>query len=216
MEAENKIYPNFKTYKYYKANSQKDYRVQTKKDVKIKSLLGASIGVGSALALDAIVNNKNRIKNKSLSSTLKMLTMALFGNIGGVLGGSIKASRESKKKKRHEAVFQMMNTTLPMVMVGSVLEVCKKVKVLSSIPARIVASFLAMGIGAITATKITNATKGSDEKERQYSIKDTVANFDDIVATIKIGFEEVEKYIPVDKILPFIYIYSGSRAGEKE
>ena len=70
--------------------------------------------------------------------------------------------------------------------------------------------------GAMIATAITNATREEGEPYRKYTPKDAIANFDDIIATIKIGFENILKYVPVDKILPFIYIYSGIRAGQKE
>ena len=73
-----------------------------------------------------------------------------------------------------------------------------------------------MTSGAAIATAITNATREEGTPYRKYTIKDSIANFDDIIMTIKIGFEKILDYIPVDKILPFIYIYSGTRAGQKE
>ena len=72
-----------------------------------------------------------------------------------------------------------------------------------------------MTSGAVIATAITNRNKPKGEK-RQYTIKDSLANFDDIIATIKIGFRKITDIVPVDKILPFIYIYNGYRSGSKE
>ena len=73
-----------------------------------------------------------------------------------------------------------------------------------------------MILGAAIATKITNLGKDENEQKRKYTIKDSVANFDDIVATIAIGFKDINKYVHADRFLPFIYIYCGSRAGDKE
>ena len=109
-----------------------------------------------------------------------------------------------------------MNIAIPMVMVSGALEICKATKVLNNNISKIIGSIGGMIGGAAIATMITNATKEAHEPHRKYTIKDAVSNFDDIVATIKIGFKDILKYVPVDKILPFIYIYTGIRAGDKE
>ena len=77
-------------------------------------------------------------------------------------------------------------------------------------------SFVSMISGAFLATQITNSIKGVGEVKRKYTIKDSVANFDDIIATIKIGFDKIDEIIPISKILPFIYAYTGTRAGSKK
>ncbi len=180
----------------------------------IKSLIGASVGVAGAIVLSKKFITDEKIKNKTVRDVAEMLTMAGFANVGAVLATSYKEKKENINKKWKEAAFQMMNTTIPMLMVSGVLELCKKTKMLSGKIPRAIASILAMVSGAAAATKITNMTKDKNEPKRKYTIKDSVANFDDIVATIKIGFSEIEKYVPVAKILPFIYIYCGSRAGD--
>lgn len=206
MKTENNTYYNFNSYNHYLNKGKKPHKRN------YKALAGAALGVGAAMLL----TKDTKLKHKTTDELFHMLSMAGAANVGGVLGGSIGASPKSKKKKWKEAAFQMMNTTIPMLMVTGALETCKRIKTLNNVPAKIVASFAAMGTGAMLATKITNTTKNKGEANRKYTIKDSVANFDDIVATIKLGFEKIEDYIPVGKILPFIYIYCGSRAGEKE
>lgn len=200
----------------------KSYNKSLKKDVveskkshlrQIVPYVGSALGVGAAI----LANKKiPKTKYKTVNDVAEMLLMAGGANVGGVLAGSIGASKEQQAKKWKEAGFQVMNISIPMLMVSSVLEICKHVKFLNNNPAKIIASIAGMSSGAMVATAITNATREENEPYRKYTIKDSIANFDDIVATIKIGFEKILEYVPVDKILPFIYIYSGSRAGNKE
>ena len=212
MKVEN-LYSNFKSYNHFKSNKVSE----TKKSPKhqIAPLIGSALGVGGAiLAYKKMPKAPDNFK--TVNEVTEMLLMAGGANVGGVLGGSIGADKKQRAKKWKEAGFQVMNISIPMLMVSSILEICKHIKSLNNNPAKIIGSIIGMVGGAMTATAITNATREAGEPYRKYTIKDSVANFDDIVATIKIGFEKILEYVPVDKILPFIYIYSGSRAGSKE
>lgn len=177
-------------------------------------VIGATAGVSLALIVSGKLYN-NKAQN-TFNEVSKMLLMAGSANIGAVALGSINKNKEQKKAKVKEAAFQMMNTTIPMLMVTGALETCKRIKFLNNKAAKITASIGAMALGAMSATKLTNLTRENKKIKRKYTIKDTVANFDDIIATISIGFRGILKYVPVDKILPFIYIYCASRAGSKE
>lgn len=215
MNMETNLYKNFKSYDYFKSktigNSQK--KQSSPQKLNIKPLIGATIGTGAAL----LVAPKLKIaKNKTINEVTEMLLMAGGANVGGVLAGSIGADDKQKKKKWKEAGFQMMNIAIPMLMVSGATEICNRVKALNKTVPKIIASIAAMTSGAMVATAITNATREKGEPYRKYTAKDAVSNFDDIVATIKIGFEKVLDYVPVDKILPFIYIFTGTRAGGKE
>jgi len=221
MKVEN-LYSNFKSYNHFKSNKVNE----TKKSPKhqIAPLIGSTLGVGAAILAykkfpkKALLEDGTKAitKYKTVNEVTEMLLMAGGANVGGVLAGSIGADKKQKAKKWKEAGFQVMNISIPMLMVSSILEICKHVKPLNNNPAKIIGSIVGMVGGAMTATAITNATREEGEPYRKYTLKDSIANFDDIVATIKIGFEKILDYIPVDKILPFIYIYSGSRAGSKE
>lgn len=210
MKIENNLYKNFKPYNYFKNN-----KVDDKKNSphQILPYVGATLGVGAAMLA---YKKMPKSKYKTVNEVAEMLLMAGGANVGGVLAGSINADKNQKAKKWKEAGFQIMNISIPMLMVSSVLEICKNIKFLNNNPSKIIASFAAMTSGAAIATMITNKTRQEGEPYRKYTLKDSIANFDDIVATIKIGFDNILKYIPVDKILPFIYIYSGSRSGLKE
>ena len=188
----------------------------------LKPLAGAVIGAGVAMVASAkifkhsIIPNNNLLPKSTVRDVSEMLLMAGGANIGGVIAGSIGASAKQKKKKYKEAMFQIMNTSIPMLLVTGAIKTCESVKALNKNSSKIIASIAAMLSGAAIATGITNATKKETEPERKYTIKDSLANFDDIVATIKLGFKKVTEYIPVDVLLPIIYIYNGYRSGSKE
>ena len=211
MNVEVNPYSNFKSYSQFKTTKVDE----TKKSLprQIAPYVGSALGVGSAILA---YKKMPKTKYKTINDVTEMLLMAGGANVGGVLAGSIGADKKQKQKKWKEAGFQVMNISIPMLMVSAALEICKNLKTLNNIPTKIVASIIGMTSGAALATKITNATREEGEPYRKYTLKDSIANFDDIVATIKIGFEKILDYIPVDKILPFIYIYSGTRAGSKE
>ncbi len=212
MNVENNPFQNFKSYNHFK--SQKVVEQKKAAPRQIGPLIGSAIGVAGALyAAPKLPKAKN---NKIVNEVSELLLMAGSANIGGVLGGSIGKTKEQKKKKWKEAAFQIMNISIPMLMVSSALGLCDKVSFLKNNPSKIVGSIIGMTSGAAIATAITNATREEGTPYRKYTIKDSIANFDDIIMTIKIGFEKILNYVPVDKILPFIYIYSGTRAGQKE
>lgn len=204
-------YNSFKSYSQFKNEKTNDKQKTLPRQ--IAPFIGSAIGVGSAILAYKKMPKTNY---KTINEVTEMLLMAGGANIGGVLAGSIGANKEQKEKKWKEAGFQVMNISIPMLMVSGALEICKNVKLLNNIPTKIIASIAGMTSGAAIATSITNAKREDGEPYRKYTLKDSIANFDDIVATIKIGFEKILDYIPVDKILPFIYIYSGARAGNKE
>lgn len=211
MNVENNPFKNFKPYNHFK--SQKVVEQKKAAPQRLGPLIGSSIGVaGALLAAPKIPKTKNRIVNE----VTELLLMAGSANVGGVLGGSFNKTKEQKQKKWKEAGFQIMNISIPMLMVSSALEICNRVKVLKNNPCKIVGSIIGMTSGAALATAITNATREEGAPYRKYTIKDSISNFDDVIMTIKIGFEKILDYVPVDKILPFIYIYSGTRAGQKE
>ena len=213
MLVENKIYPDFKSYSHYKKNAEDlSNNNSPAKSRNYKAIVGSAAGVACALALCSRFPKKET----TLDEVARMLAVAGAANVGGVLAGSVGATRESKERKWREAAFQMMNTTIPMLMVSSALEICKRVKQLNNTPMKIIGSIIGMVGGAMTATNINNAFKDDDEPKRKYTIKDSIANFDDIIMTISLGFKKILDYVPVNKILPFIYAYCGARAGQKE
>ena len=214
MIVENKTFKNFKSYGHFKSKNTKGAQenLPHQQKANYKPLIGSALGVGAAL----LVSSKLPKKENVVSDVAHTLLMAGTANVGGVLAGSIGATKKQKEKKWKEAGFQVMNISIPMVMVASAVKICDSIKGLNKTLPKAIASIGAMITGAMIATAITNATREEGEPYRKYTPKDAIANFDDIIMTIKLGFKNILNYVPVDKILPFIYIYSGARAGEKE
>ena len=193
--------------------SSKQDKIKQYKDKNLYPLIGSALGVTAGfLATKKIDMRKN---HRILDALIHLLAMAGGANIGGVLLGSIGKTKAQKKKKWHEAGFQMMNTTIPMLMVAGTNALCDKFRPNSNW-LRIITSGLAMSSGAYIATKITNTTKNENEKNRKYTIKDSLANIDDIVATIAIGFPKLHYLRLETRLMPFIYAYNGMRSGRKE
>ena len=219
MLINNNTHLNFKSYKISNKTSQEKNK---DKYSNIKPLAGAVAGAGIAMLVSAkvfkhsIIPDGKMLPKSTLRDVSEMLLMAGGANLGGVLAGSIGATDKQKKKKRKEAMFQIMNTSIPMLMVTGAIKTCENVKALNKNSTKIIASIAAMLSGAAIATGITNATKKEGEPLRKYTIKDSLANFDDIVATIKLGFKRLAEYIPVDVLLPIIYVYNGYRSGSKD
>ena len=181
MTVENKIFNGFKPYTYYK-NSDLKVNNKENKDIKkqqLKSVLGAAAGVGAALVIskgiykhdffkevpdDILENSKDKLINTG-KEVASMLTMAGLSNIGAIIANYKTLTPEEKKTKWHEAGFQIMNTSIPMLLVTGVNLLCDKVKALNNKPAKIIASLAAMATGAMIATKITNANKKETEEK---------------------------------------------------
>ena len=211
---------NYSVYSQFKPYTDYVNPKQTNKKINYKALIGSVAGLAAATAINlstnkAIANNRRVVKAPILKEVSQILLMAGLTNIGGVIGGSIGKSKEEKRKKLKEAGFEIMNTTIPMLLVTGATVLCNNIKALNKIPIKIAASLGAMSLGGLIATTITNSDNPKGEK-RKYTPQDALANFDDIIATIKIGFSDFAKKVPVDKILPFIYVYNGYRSGSKE
>lgn len=203
---------SFKPYTYYSNKNAKP-----KKPLNLRVALGSAAGVLASAAIVPALLKKSPLKSNAAKEVISMLSMAALADVGAVAAGSKGATKEQRDDKIHEAKFQIMNSAIPMLIVTAALSACDKIKFLNNKAGKIAGSAIGMLCGMFLATKITNATKDKDDPERKYSLKDSLANFDDIVATIVIGFPQAERLNKVAKtILPFIYGYCGYRAGVKE
>ena len=214
MNEINPLYKDFKPYSYYKS------KTKPKKKKSYLPLVGSALGAGLSYAFFA--KKYKGVSEKevgALKTGLKFITMCASSIIGGVAFGSIGAKPDSIRRKVKEGAFQMMNMALPMTFVSLFHYAVQNIKKLDKTAIKVIGSVIAMTSGAALATVITNATRDKDQPYRKYSIKDSTANFDDIVATVAIGFgkELTEKQnFALNIAIPFIYAYNGIRAGQKE
>jgi len=226
LKVENKLYKDFKPYRAYNDTERKT----SEKGMDLRAVGGAAAGVAAGLIIskgiykhdffsemsDVVASNPRKKLIHTAKDVASMLTMAALSDTGATVISSIGKDDETKKAKIKEAKFQMMNTSIPMLMVTGVNILCDNVKALNNKAAKIITSITAMVTGAMIATKITNIGKTGEEEKRQYTIKDSVANFDDVAATIVVGFPKAGVLNQISKAaLPFIYTYCGSRVSEK-
>lgn len=209
-------YTGFKPYNQYLIEQKNKNNNKTSNFKKnLVPLIGSSLGVIAGMYATKNVDLKQ--KSRILHELVHLLAMAGGANIGSVALSSIGKKPEQIKKKIQEALFQIMNITIPMLMVSGANAICNKTIGKTKPIIRVIASALALAAGAATATKITNTIKPEGEEKRKYTIKDSVANIDEIVATFNIGFEDQAELLKLDtRLMPFIYAYCGMRAGAKE
>ncbi len=209
-----KNYTSFKSYNQY-LNTNKTNSKKTDFEKNIVPLIGSSVGVLAGYLATKNINLKQN--HRIIDELIHLLAMAGGANVGSVAVSSIGKKPDVIKKKIREGLFQTTNATIPMLMVSAANAVCNKTIGKSKPLVRVIASLAAMAGGAMTATKITNKIKPETEAKRKYTIKDSVANIDDLVATFSIGFEEQADKLKLDtRLMPFIYAYCGMRAGAKE
>ena len=90
MKIHNNPYNNFKPYNYYRGNKLKP---EKNEKLVINSLIGSAIGASAAFFATKQIKKEN-----SLVELFKVFSMVASANIGGVIGGSVGAKKENKRK----------------------------------------------------------------------------------------------------------------------
>lgn len=196
--------------KYYRNHS--DYKPE--KHTQIGSAIGAAVGVITPLAgLMTIQKQRNPLNVKY--GLGEMIALSLGGIVGGITGGSLKSSQKERTKKSKEGVFQFLNMAMPASCVAGAMKICEKVKTLNNVPAKIAGTILGMTTGVFSGVKLSNKIIDPKDKEpdRKLTLKDSVANIDDAVGILVLADVKAAKKIKIERALPLIYTYCGTRAG---
>ena len=204
----------------YAQTTKRSYRNHTTEPVephtKIKSFLGAAGGVGISTALIAR-KQKLPLKNPLNIFKLKygipeMMAISGLGIIGGVLGGLIGSKK--KKEKIDEGVFQFMNATVPLLAVHPVTKLIDNSKYKNNLALRVGAILAALLAGMKLAATISNKINDPNDKvpDRKLTLIDSVANIDDAVGAFAVA--KIPVISQLEKILPFIFVWCGYRAGQ--
>ncbi len=222
-----KPFSSFKSVNYakktnftYATTTKRSYRNHTTEPVethtKIKSLIGALMGVGLSTGIIA-KKQKLPLKNPINIFKLKyripeMMAISGLGIIGGVLGGLIGAKK--KKEKIDEGVFQFMNATVPLLAVHPVTKFIDNSKYKNNLPIRVGAILAALLAGMKLAAAISNKINDPKDKvpDRKLTLIDSVANIDDAVGAFAVA--KIPVVSQLEKILPFIFVWCGYRAGQ--
>ncbi len=216
---------NKKPYKSFKSanNVKKGYiarRYHTSETVefntKIKAATGAIIGTTIPLlyftrknpGLKNIINMKYGLK--------EMVVTSITGISGGAAFGMIGEPHKKRERKRKEAVFQIMNCTLPLLGVAGFLKLSEKIKGLNNKPAKVIGTLAGVTAGMFGGAKLSNLINDPKdlEPDRKIELKDTIANVDDVFSALVLAkFPFVDK-LHIEKLLPVIFAWCGYRAGQ--
>lgn len=195
----------------------------------LPALLGSIVGVvipllmlgkrqNPTLKLDSI---KNIYKAVNIKYDIKeIIAVGLGGAMGGLLGGLIDRNESRKLDKIQEATFQLMNITFPTLLVGNAIRLCEKSKGLNNSVAKIICSAIGMVSGAFIAVSLANKVdnkifdKYDIEQDRKLKKKDFIVHVDDLVGTLVLAKIPLADKLHVEKLLPFIFTWSGFHVGE--
>lgn len=184
---------------------------------KILAATGSIIGV--TLPLLAFMKKQN-VKNpfKLNYKVGEMLTMAAGGNLGGILLSSIGEPKVDKRKKWKEGAFQMMLTTLPLLLIDGSVKLCEKSKnkKINNNFVKILISAAGVTLGSNLAVTFSNKLRNEKEAKkpkRELKPIDMIANIDDVVGMMVLAKIPFASKIKIERALPFIYAFCGYRSG---
>lgn len=215
----NNAYNSFKSAN----NVKKGYiarRYHTSESVEFKTKMKAATGaiIGTTLPLLYFTRKNPGLKNIiHMKYGLKeMLITSITGITGGATFGMIGETHKKRERKRKEAVFQIMNCTLPLIGVAGFLKLSDKVKGLNNKPAKVAGTIAGVGIGMWGGAKLSNLINDPKdiEPDRKIGIKDAIANIDDVFSALVLAkFPYIDK-LHIEKLLPVIFAWCGYRAGQ--
>lgn len=205
----------FNKFKSVQSLRHKAHQREITKNDKLKALSGSIIG--SAIPL-FLMMKKQKTKNPfHLEYSTKNMTALSFCSIlGGVGFGMFKEDKKTSLNKIKEGIFQFFNASIPLLLTNGCLKLCKENKKFNNTPSKLIATALGITSGVFAASKLSNMVCDPYNKEpdRKITLKDSIANIDDLLGALALAKIPVIKDLKVEKFLPLVYILCGYRAGE--
>ncbi len=191
------------------------YEHEIKTSDKIQAGVGSVLGTLIALG---ILMKKQKIKNpfKLNYGLQEMITMSALSVAGGVSAGMIGDTKEARKNKFKEGVFQFMNGSVPTWIVSGVLKLSELSNKFNNVPSKIGSVILALSVGMYGTATVSNLLFDPMDKkpDRKLSLKDCIANIDDAIGVLVMAKIPMVDKLHIETLLPAIYAYSGYRAGK--
>lgn len=191
------------------------YEHEIKTSDKIQAGVGSVLGTLIALG---ILMKKQKIKNpfKLNYGLQEMITMSALSVAGGVSAGMIGDTKEARKNKFKEGVFQFMNGSVPTWIVSGVLKLSELSNKFNNVPSKIGSVILALSVGMYGTATVSNLLFDPMDKkpDRKLSLKDCIANIDDAIGVLVMAKIPMVDKLHIETLLPAIYTYSGYRAGK--
>lgn len=222
-----KISTNFQIYKSFSLTSSKQqssrdkyrrssaYEHEIKTSDKIQSAVGAL--VGTTVPLLFMMKKQNTKNIFKLNYGLKEMITLSASSIGCATAvGMIGDTKEAKKNKFREGVFQFMNGTVPTWIVTGVLALAENSKKYNNIPSKIGSVILSLAVGMYGTATVSNLLFDPLDKkpDRKLTLKDCVANMDDAIGVLVLAKIPFIDKLHIEAALPAIFAYSGYRAGK--
>lgn len=181
----------------------------------LKSAAGSLIGTALPLLM---IMKKQGLKNpfKVKYDLKSMLILSATPILGGVLAGMIGTDKKERSAKAQEGVFQFLNSSVPTWLTGAALRLCETSKNMNNNFAKSISMAGAILIGMLGAAELSNMICDPKDKypDRKLTLKDTIANLDDMVGLLVLAKFPLAEKLHIEKILPFIYTLCGFRAGK--
>ncbi|MBQ9245033.1 hypothetical protein IJ182_02055 [bacterium] len=189
---------------------------KTDRSSKIKAGIGALVGMAIPLA---ITMKQKKIKNplKMEYGLQDMLILSASSVAGGVMGGMLGTkSKEQRKHKLKEGVFQFLNAAIPTWIIGGVLKLPETSTKYNNVPMKVFSVVGGLVVGMFGAAEVSNLIFDPTDKEpdRKLTFKDCLVNADDALGALTLAKLPIIQNLHMDTILPAIYAYCGYRAGK--
>ncbi len=205
----------YEKFKNLNSLRHKAYEREISKTDKIKAFLGSSLATLLAMGLIA---KKQKVKNPfAIEYSIKeMFALSSSAILGGVGFGMINEDKKTRTSRIKEGVFQFFNSMVPVLFTNFAIKFCEKNKNLNNAKAKIFLIPLSVFAGVLTASKLSNKICDPKNKEpdRKITLKDSIANIDDLFATLALIKIPFLSNLKTERILPLIYALCGYRAGE--
>lgn len=207
---------NRSTLKRLQALRHKSLEREITTDDKIRAGIGSVIGMG--IPLFCLMKHQ-KVKNPfNLKYGMKeMILLSGASIVGGVGLGMVGEKKSTNMHKLKEGVFQFFNASIPALFVGLGLKYCEAGGAKLNTPvAKILTTIVGLGVGVHAAAMLSNKVCDPKdlEPDRKITLKDSVANVDDLIGALVLAKVPVINKLKVERILPLIYSYCGYRAGE--
>lgn len=182
---------------------------------KIQAGTGAVIGTVLPLLF---MMKKQKVKNpfKLNYGLQEMVTLSASSIASATAVGMIGDTKEAKKNKFKEGVFQFMNGTVPTWIVTGVLKLAEYSKKYNNVPSKIGSVILSLAVGMYGTATVSNLLFDPLDKkpDRKLTLKDCIANADDAIGVLVLAKIPFVEKLHIEALLPAIYAYSGYRAGK--
>lgn len=216
-----KVYSNFTLYKSQnqrarsKSRRSSAYEHEVTVSDKIQAGVGALIGTTVPLLF---MMKKQKVTNPfKLNYGLQdMVTLSASSIACATAIGMIGDTKEAKKNKFKEGVFQFMNGTVPTWIVTGVLKLSELSERFNNVPSKIGSVVLSLAVGMYGTATVSNLLFDPLDKkpDRKLTLKDCVANIDDAIGVLVLAKIPFVEKLHIESALPAIYAYSGYRAGK--